>query len=432
MLSPSPSEQIALRFGGYIEELREFLTSRRLTTGSLEDLEPFMGRVTASESFKEEMASMVRSILYREDEAVSRDHLTGLLLVTITGAHAEEAKAALNPEVGRVRAFVDETMRGGWATAGLDSADDEGERQDSPHDAPIPDLLHGFQQESFQHVRASLSAHGTDSAFSSPKSSKIESDTPINAALSRALTQSGADSSEESHAEGDATVSTPTTAHFETERQPSAVLEDDTTAKVPAAGSSPARRLLPWAAAICAVPLAFVAGFFLRPQKSESPIPVTQITAAHTPARSQPGEAEFSSAVGRGSDEQRDTGSKTSSSGSQELTKSLSPPRLPRASAAPQGVFFVSSGVMTANLLSAPPPEYPKLASLMHVEGPVILQAVVAKDGTVMATHALSGHHLLRSAAERAVREWRYRPYQSNGRPTEVVTVVTVAFRLHR
>ncbi len=92
----------------------------------------------------------------------------------------------------------------------------------------------------------------------------------------------------------------------------------------------------------------------------------------------------------------------------------------------------MSSGVMGANLVSAPPPEYPVLAKLTRVEGQVILQAVISRQGAVVATHVLQGHHLLRSAAEGCVRKWRYRPYLVNGRPTDVETIVFVNFQLHR
>ena len=97
-----------------------------------------------------------------------------------------------------------------------------------------------------------------------------------------------------------------------------------------------------------------------------------------------------------------------------------------------KGLFSVSSGVMGANLVSAPEPDYPVLARLTRVEGQVILQAVISRHGTVVATHVLQGHHLLRSAAESCVRKWRYRPYLVNGRPTVVETIVFVNFQLHR
>ena len=93
------------------------------------------------------------------------------------------------------------------------------------------------------------------------------------------------------------------------------------------------------------------------------------------------------------------------------------------------GVYTVSPGVMAAKLISAPEPAYPKLAGLIHMEGPVILQAVVSRDGKVVTTHVLRGHRLLRGAASDAVRRWRYRPYLVNGQPADVATTVTVNFR---
>jgi TonB family protein len=90
----------------------------------------------------------------------------------------------------------------------------------------------------------------------------------------------------------------------------------------------------------------------------------------------------------------------------------------------------VSSGVMAANLLAAPMPAYPKLASLARMQGNVIMQAIISKDGTVESVHVLKGHRLLRSAATNAVRAWRYQPYLVNGRPVEVATIVSVDFTL--
>ncbi|MEO8990845.1 MAG: energy transducer TonB [Acidobacteriaceae bacterium] len=104
---------------------------------------------------------------------------------------------------------------------------------------------------------------------------------------------------------------------------------------------------------------------------------------------------------------------------------------VPLSSYRGQRSLSVSSGVMAANLISAPPPDYPALAKLAHIEGEVILQAVVSKNGAVIATHVLRGHRLLRGAASNAVSHWRYRPYVFNGKPTDVATVVSVNFRRH-
>jgi TonB family protein len=91
----------------------------------------------------------------------------------------------------------------------------------------------------------------------------------------------------------------------------------------------------------------------------------------------------------------------------------------------------VSSGVMAANLLSAPKPSYPRLASLMRTEGSVVMHAVISKEGTVEEVRVIKGHRLLRGAAKNAVRSWRYRPYKVGGVPVEVATTVSVDFNLH-
>ena len=90
----------------------------------------------------------------------------------------------------------------------------------------------------------------------------------------------------------------------------------------------------------------------------------------------------------------------------------------------------VSSGVMAANLLESPAPAYPRLASLTHMQGNVVMQAIISRQGTVESLHVIKGHHLLRNAAANAVRTWRYRPYLINGRPVEVATIVSVEFTL--
>jgi protein TonB len=111
---------------------------------------------------------------------------------------------------------------------------------------------------------------------------------------------------------------------------------------------------------------------------------------------------------------------------------------VPRSGRASRGIsddsdmIDISSGMMAGYLVSAPKPDYPGLAKIAHIGGPVVLQAVVAKNGSVLATHVLSGHRLLRGAAQDAVRRWRFRPYVMDGHPVEVSTIVTVRFNPKR
>jgi TonB family protein len=92
----------------------------------------------------------------------------------------------------------------------------------------------------------------------------------------------------------------------------------------------------------------------------------------------------------------------------------------------------VSSGVMAVNVISAPQPAYPRFARLAHMQGEVVMQAIVSQEGTIEDVHVIKGHRLLRSAATNAVRTWRYRPYMIGGRPVEVATTVSVDFKLAR
>jgi TonB family protein len=85
---------------------------------------------------------------------------------------------------------------------------------------------------------------------------------------------------------------------------------------------------------------------------------------------------------------------------------------------------------MAANLLESHPPSYPRLASLTRRQGPVLLQAIVSRRGTVESVHVIKGPYFLRGAASIAVRSWRYKPYVLNGKPIEVATIITVDFAL--
>jgi protein TonB len=60
--------------------------------------------------------------------------------------------------------------------------------------------------------------------------------------------------------------------------------------------------------------------------------------------------------------------------------------------------------------------------------GVVVLDAVIASDGTVVALHRLSGPEVLAQAAIDAVRWWRFEPYRVDGKAVDVETDLAVAF----
>jgi protein TonB len=71
---------------------------------------------------------------------------------------------------------------------------------------------------------------------------------------------------------------------------------------------------------------------------------------------------------------------------------------------------------------------YPPIAKAAHVQGAVILHAVISKQGTIENLQVVSGPPMLAGAAMDAVRRWRYKPYLLNNEPTEVDTTITVNF----
>jgi len=75
-------------------------------------------------------------------------------------------------------------------------------------------------------------------------------------------------------------------------------------------------------------------------------------------------------------------------------------------------------------------PVYPKPARVRKLQGTVVLQAVVNKQGKVDSLQLVSGDPVLAAAAADAVKLWRYKPYMHNGDITDFQTRVTVDFKI--
>lgn len=92
----------------------------------------------------------------------------------------------------------------------------------------------------------------------------------------------------------------------------------------------------------------------------------------------------------------------------------------------------ISQGVSEGMLIHKVIPVYPAEARANRVQGNVILQAVIDRDGRLKDIRAVQGAPELISAAVGAVQQWRYKPYYLKGEPVEVETVITVNFTLTR
>jgi periplasmic protein TonB len=75
-------------------------------------------------------------------------------------------------------------------------------------------------------------------------------------------------------------------------------------------------------------------------------------------------------------------------------------------------------------------PNYPLLARQMKVQGSVILQALIGKDGIIQNLHVVSGPHILSSAAQDAVRQWHFKPHFEGAEAVETQAKITVNFTI--
>jgi TonB family protein len=92
----------------------------------------------------------------------------------------------------------------------------------------------------------------------------------------------------------------------------------------------------------------------------------------------------------------------------------------------------VSSGGVQGLVIHQVAPLYPAQARRDRIQGTVIVQAVIGKDGTVQNVHVLKGNAMLIQAAVDAVKQWRFKPYSLNGEPVEAQTEINVNFTLER
>lgn len=73
-------------------------------------------------------------------------------------------------------------------------------------------------------------------------------------------------------------------------------------------------------------------------------------------------------------------------------------------------------------------PEYPTTASHTNVQGRVVLDAIIATDGSLHDVRLASTPSMLDPTVLEAVRKWRYKPHYKYGAPVDVETKIVVEF----
>jgi TonB family protein len=96
----------------------------------------------------------------------------------------------------------------------------------------------------------------------------------------------------------------------------------------------------------------------------------------------------------------------------------------------PRGSACSPEAHRAAHLIAFSEPAYPSAAKTHGLEGAVVLDALIGRDGVIMDLSVRTGHPWLAESALETIRHWRYRPTTVNGIAVEVQTEIEVTFRL--
>ncbi|MGH9754868.1 MAG: energy transducer TonB [Blastocatellia bacterium] len=94
----------------------------------------------------------------------------------------------------------------------------------------------------------------------------------------------------------------------------------------------------------------------------------------------------------------------------------------------PTSPVRVSTGVIQSEALTRVHPIYPSIAKQINASGDVQVEIVIDEQGRVISAKAISGHPVLRSAAEDAARKWTFKPTLLDKKPVKQPGVLTFKF----
>jgi TonB family protein len=437
-LGPLSVESSVSGFGPHIEELHGFFKTRGVEFGSPQHLKPFMDRLDSDTGFRDEIASLVRTIIYRERDGLSWAELMELLAAAVGGPGLDDVT---EPEVRdaerRLMAFVENVFRTRRNPVGANIA--------SAVQAVSPEVVEAAaapvaEQQAVSDVVPAEAA--SNAAATEPpngvepskmdmffRARKVAEEREFGAVVEHRIAENRiAENVERLELPDDET-------ELGTAFQPNLkwhIPFEDFEDRETAERGSPAWL---WVAGLCALLLAFCAGLFVHQRL------IVPLRAANTPYEPAPPEAQRGPAplpapaeqhAATGAVDPNPTEAKTTpaakpvaanarASDVTQLPKYMSP-----------ATVGASAAVMESRLVYAPRPSYPMMAEMTRIQGKVTVEAVVGRSGRVIRAQAINGHRLLRGAAVRAVYGRRYRPYTVNGRPVNVATMVTVDFKLKR
>jgi TonB family protein len=95
-------------------------------------------------------------------------------------------------------------------------------------------------------------------------------------------------------------------------------------------------------------------------------------------------------------------------------------------------VYVVGNGVKPPIVLSQPVPPYTTEAREAKIEGVMLLQVIIRRNGSVDDLKVIRGlgHGLDEAAMDTVAKEWQFKPGTLNGRPVDVQANIEISFRL--
>ena len=163
--------------------------------------------------------------------------------------------------------------------------------------------------------------------------------------------------------------------------------------------------------------------------------PNTQLARPNTPFKILPGPEITAQSVrnaeiqpgGNNSDFSRST--ETSQIEKPEITIPKPPPPIKKAEPEEKKkTITVSDGVINGKATSLPKPAYPQAAKAVGASGKVDVQVTIDEYGSVVSAKAVSGHPLLKDAAERAARSAKFSPTYLSKQPVKVSGLIVYNF----
>ena len=93
-----------------------------------------------------------------------------------------------------------------------------------------------------------------------------------------------------------------------------------------------------------------------------------------------------------------------------------------------KNIETISGGIINGKAIDLPKPEYPAAAKAVRASGAVNVQVTVDEQGKVISASAVSGHPLLRAAAEQAARKAKFSLTKLSGTPVKVTGAIVYNF----